>query len=740
LGNVKTEIKMKLAGNKSRIVNITSGNRQQLLGAVLLFIVLEVSVLSIELAKWITPQPLLTLVLCVSMLATWLIYRSRVHGVIKHTVLIIAGGLVTLWQAISVAGFGQSTVYFAIFISAFAWLMGYISVWQYLKKQNAWVAVILGALAVLVNLGNLPDKYFIFFGIYFVVAIVFLVQNKISKNNSLSGAKSENRNRSNPYLVTAIIGIAVLAIVVTWIMPALRIPQLESFVATNTLWTRNIKESGLNFFASVMSKQPKTTSAARRYLQFGTQWHQDENIYFIVDSVRPSYWQVYVYDVYNTWGWANSPTSRHVLDKDDSWERTVTYQGQETITYEVQAELKTDVLLTTGEFTSADMPVLVHENAGDIVSVTTPRLLQPQEKYALTSTITNPAPQQLSATGTDYPENITGKYLQLPEDFPESVRELSANITREALTPYDKVVAIDTYLSTIPYEEEIEAPPEGVDGVEYFLMTQKSGFCTYYASAMAVMLRSVDVPARLVVGYLPGDLDINTGKYLLRDRHYHAWPQAYFPGYGWINLEATPGSAVSEVSVESPWVSSSEIQAQAPRVDMQYWEALAMWQEAQYWGASSSQPARVEMKDPKWPFAEILGTALLWTIGIALILLVIMIPILIARASFNRWLWGVVRSDCATAIYSRMCALAELAKMGPKPQQTPLEYSSELAVEFPMQAKALHDIAQTYANNRFGGREGKLGLMEEAELLKARHIVYNGILARLGFFSKIFRR
>jgi hypothetical protein len=384
--------------------------------------------------------------------------------------------------------------------------------------------------------------------------------------------------------------------------------------------------------------------------------------------------------------------------------------------------------------------VLVHENAGDIVSVTTPRLLRPQEKYTLTSTITNPAPQQLSGAGTDYPENITGIYLQLPEDFPESVRELSADITREALTPYDKILAIDEYLSKIPYEEEIEAPPEGMDGVEYFLMTQKSGFCTYYASAMAVMLRSVDVATRLVVGYLPGDRDINTGKYLLRDRHYHAWPQAYFPGYGWINLEATPGSAASEVAVESPWVSSSDIQVQAPRVDMQYWEALAMWQEAQYWGGVSSQPARVERKDPKWPFADIIGTTLLWVIGAALILVVLMIPLLIARASFNRWIWGVVRSDCATAIYSRMCALAALAKLGPKPQQTPMEYSSELALEFPAQAKALHDIAQRYADNRFGGREGKLGLMEEAELLKARHIVYNSILERLSFLSKIFRR
>ena len=101
--------------------------------------------------------------------------------------------------------------------------------------------------------------------------------------------------------------------------------------------------------------------------------------------------------------------------------------------------------------------------------------------------------------------------------------------------PYDKADAIEKLLRTYKYNQGISAPPAGQDGVDYFLFDVKEGYCDYYASAMVVMLRSVGVPARFVVGYTPGQLKQQNEQtdeapvYRVLERNAHAWPEVYFP-------------------------------------------------------------------------------------------------------------------------------------------------------------------------------------------------------------------
>ena len=79
-----------------------------------------------------------------------------------------------------------------------------------------------------------------------------------------------------------------------------------------------------------------------------------------------------------------------------------------------------------------------------------------------------------------------------------------------------------------------------MDAVEWFLTTQRVGFCNYFASAMITMLRSLDIPARLVVGFAPGEWDESRNTWIVRTKDYHAWPEVYFPEYGWVEFEPTP--------------------------------------------------------------------------------------------------------------------------------------------------------------------------------------------------------
>jgi hypothetical protein len=432
--------------------------------------------------------------------------------------------------------------------------------------------------------------------------------------------------------------------------------------------------------------------------------------------------------MYTAKGWENNPSSDYLLEEKVLWDETVTPSSPASMTYTVTTGIKTDIMLMAGSFVSADSPTLVQVSAGEVVDVRTPRILRPGEKYTVTSSFFSPSPGGLAGAGGGYPQSINDYYLQLPADFPDSVRELTKNLTVNATTPYEKVLAINKYLAKIPYEAEIKAPPKGADPVEYFLFEQKSGFCLYYASAMATMLRSVGVPSRLAVGYLPGEPGEEVGEYLLKDKDYHAWPQVYFAGYGWIDFEATPGGAGSGVTIETPWVSNEAI-AQLSEWDVWLTQPLEppVLPPGQL---PASQPVKTSYDNGAYFFANELGLALLIILGGVLILTVLASPVWLLRVSFNRWLWRVDRDKLASLAYDKMCNLAARVDLGPRPQQTPLEFAAGLAVEFPGQAEAFYHVARSYVENKFG-RRGKLGLFEEAELLKARCSAFGALLKRL---------
>jgi hypothetical protein len=102
------------------------------------------------------------------------------------------------------------------------------------------------------------------------------------------------------------------------------------------------------------------------------------------------------------------------------------------------------------------------------------------------------------------------------------------------------------------YSETIPSPPPGTDPVNWFLSGWKSGFCNYYASSEVLLLRSLDIPARMVVGYAQGKANEN-GVYSVRGQDAHAWPEVYFPGIGWVEFEPTVNqSAIVRPSGDAP--------------------------------------------------------------------------------------------------------------------------------------------------------------------------------------------
>jgi hypothetical protein len=142
--------------------------------------------------------------------------------------------------------------------------------------------------------------------------------------------------------------------------------------------------------------------------------------------------------------------------------------------------------------------------------------------------------------------------LQLPDSVPARVRDLAARITFGARSPYDKAVRLQDYLrQTYPYRLDVPLPPRGRDVVDYFLFDAPGGFCSYYASAMAVMLRMQGVPARVATGFAAGDYDGLDRRYRVTVDAAHAWVEVYFPAYGWIEFEPTASRSVFDYQAEA---------------------------------------------------------------------------------------------------------------------------------------------------------------------------------------------
>jgi hypothetical protein len=145
----------------------------------------------------------------------------------------------------------------------------------------------------------------------------------------------------------------------------------------------------------------------------------------------------------------------------------------------------------------------------------------------------------LRSATQDYPEWVRSHYLQLPDDLPPRIRQLSQELTVGQPTQYDRARAIETYLRQFPYSLDVPAPPAGREVTDYFLFELKRGYCDYYATSMVVLARAAGIPARFAMGYASGSYDFNQAEYVVREADAHSWPEIYFPNYGWINFEPT---------------------------------------------------------------------------------------------------------------------------------------------------------------------------------------------------------
>lgn len=148
-------------------------------------------------------------------------------------------------------------------------------------------------------------------------------------------------------------------------------------------------------------------------------------------------------------------------------------------------------------------------------------------------------------------------YLMIPDSITERTKQLTYDITSGVDTDYDKIKSLESYLKDFKYNLSVPEVPENKDFIDYFLFEGKEGYCTYYASALAIMGRIVGVPTRYVEGFvLPKEMN-KDGLFEVTADRAHAWVEAYIDGIGWMRFEPTSAynSLNTTETVESEEVS-----------------------------------------------------------------------------------------------------------------------------------------------------------------------------------------
>jgi transglutaminase-like putative cysteine protease len=185
---------------------------------------------------------------------------------------------------------------------------------------------------------------------------------------------------------------------------------------------------------------------------------------------------------------------------------------------------------------SGDYRALAADSGGAVYDFDPTRSIS---HYSATSDITAPSPYELRAASNIYPALVRNTYVPLPAVDPR-IRQLALQITALSRNDYDKAAAIELYLKT-HYGYTLALPQTAeTDPVASFLFVRKKGHCEYFASSMAVMLRTLGIPTRVVNGFRSDEFNDLTGSYVVRAKDAHAWVETYFPGYGWQMFDPTP--------------------------------------------------------------------------------------------------------------------------------------------------------------------------------------------------------
>lgn len=709
-----------------------SDSSESLLTFLLLALVQVSAVRAVQDAGWLAQPWVLAWVSFFALLTGFAFARLRAPAEFLHLASLLVGALALAYEGASTlakgsladrvaniadrifiwlritreGGIGTDNMLFLLFLAALAWFIGYIGAYAAFKHNNAWLHIVGAGVALVVTVSYAENVSGYFF-LFTPAAVLLLVQLHASRRERAwrrAGIEQQAKSFRGRLLRQGLVSAVATVLFSVWA------PGVASGAEIATAWQvvnrpwMDMQAEFARLFGPVNAGSAVGASNYGPTLALQSSVALSDQRVLEVQASEARRLRGVIYDRYTGQGWltqdrgqvdvpANGTTLEPASNDRARMElvqkvRVLRLKGDllfgaslpRLVSVPVRADLEN---LSSGRGAAEDT---TYTDLGSIRAVLGPYRGQ---EYQVTSAVSVATADQLRQAGGDYPRLLAQRYTALPRNLPGDVRALARSLTADKDTPYDKVLAVESYLRSLTYTLTPPEPPLGRDAVEFFLFQSKEGYCDYFSSSMVVLLRSLGIPARVVAGYLPGTWDDALQAYTVRESDSHSWPEVYFPGYGWIEFEPT-ASVPAVIHPDVAQAAGGEGDTSGgtnPSAEAVPFEdpGDGLGPDSGSTGGSFGLPTSADYAFLLSLFGVVIGVAALFRLGL------------------YGWDRHFQRLPAAEAAYARMSVIARFFGRGPRPYETPFEYAQSLARNVPGGAGAIQGIATAFVRHRFGG-------------------------------------
>lgn len=637
-----------------------------------------------------------------------------------------------------VNGASRESLPFVLLMAALFWLLGYLAGWYSFRRRRIWLVLLPAGVTLFVNLyyyaGARAMQPFIV--VYSIAAVLLLaLSHAVEQEETWRLERVRFAASLRPAFILSGLGIAAIAVLFAW-----QVATLMSSGAVQS-WFGRLSQPYQEAMARVnrlfSTLQNPITRPADSYsdsLELGGPRNLTEApVMDVVASPARYYWRASSYDQYDGRNWRSTLATEIDLSSNAATLPLTPYLARVPVRADFSLQRGTDAVYVPSQPIQAGVPsraVIENENnrTVELAHLKLNVLLLPGNRYDAVGSMSAARVNDLRVAGEEYPAWL-GRYLQVPNTVSARVRALAVEITRNARTPFDKAAAIERWLrKNVSYDEKLEQPPAGVEASDYVLFSTRRAYCTYYSTAMVVMLRSQGIPARMAVGYAQGEPEMSTSDlsiatYHVRQRDSHAWVEVFFPNYGWVEFEPTSsqpeiprredledGALITPTPIPptpTPTATTTPEAIATPTpfsgATMPMPTATPQPEGAMSDGVTPTPSAGAAGAPPSPTIAEVLADAWrsLWASGLLWLLLIPLAPLAAVgalRLAESFGLWGLPVVERTYGMLMRWSGWLGVRRRG----HTPYEQADDLAQRVPAADAAVRRIVALYVERRFG--------------------------------------
>ena len=611
---------------------------------------------------------------------------------------------------------------YAVGLAVLMWSIAFIAAYTMYRHHRVLDAILLVGAALIVNMSATFTDLFGYLVLFVLAALLLWLRGALLNREEGWQLRRVNENTEVPVsIMRSGIGFIAGSIALAWLLTAVAVaaPLTGAWRNLDGVWS-GLQDNLDGVFGNLTNPESRFsgTTFGSKFRVSGT-WVSNDAVVMTIGSQHGYYMRTITYDQYTGHGWDRTEgTSRPVAAGDPIFPAATPERPSdkdafevETISVEVEGQIGRNVF-TPGFPTTALVPVSVYESAGEplLGGLEAASAIADGDGYQLTAAISIATEAQLAAAGTDYPAAISQFYLGT-DGVTDRTRALAQQIVAGKKDPFHQADALADYLRTSPdftYSTSVEAPDPNRDLVDQFLFDPdgRRGYCEYFASAMAVMARSVGLPSRVAVGFAPGQR-LADGIYQVRERNAHAWAEIYFPGYGWQTFEATKSISppVREAGTPSTVNENAGPRGNAGEVGVFEGEPGVISALPSFRAAPGAvQPGT---KTPP-PSATRDGNA-----TVIVLIIVLGLVLLAWRVLRTRRRWRFMAPGDRQ--WHRLTLAANRAGVGQQPSETIYEYATWLEDQIPQRQPEIKTIADAKVWQSYSGRSMGETMIERIE-------------------------